>query len=431
MANANQADFFGEGVNAGPQASNYVSPDDQPNPANPGGISNNELARRRAALAQTSGAGGGYSSAPGKVTPGGGGSRTMFSGISNPFTVNNLKRGVAAVSTLGASELPGKLGLVANPVGMIGNQKYAQPAVDAGLKLAGIGQGGGAGGGSGGPAGDPTGRVESGSQAISNQLDPFIDDSGDRGQQALDEFYNTEKPENNTVPNAQSFADDNAVDPSTARNAEIDRAFEMSSDLVDRILNAPSQTAMLGDQALSSQLALGRSSPGGIGNVQAGVKAGMQAAPALQRDAMQASIQEQQARANAATGAAQIYAGVAQGTADRDVRIAESNQTAAGNVLGVMTQQYGMDLNYTTEEKAQLGQLSRDFYNNQEKFVGMDVEQQKTAFQSIVQIYGIKGDFAAAIAKIAADEGIGEMDAMKLVLGGVDAYMKYKTMGAV
>jgi hypothetical protein len=45
---ANQADFLGEGVNAGVKAAH--DPNDDPNPANPGGISNNELRRRQAAL---------------------------------------------------------------------------------------------------------------------------------------------------------------------------------------------------------------------------------------------------------------------------------------------------------------------------------------------------------------------------------------------
>jgi hypothetical protein len=153
-------------------------------------------------------------------------------------------------------------------------------------------------------------------------------------------------------------------------------------------------------------------------------------APQLQRDAQQASINEQVNRAQAATGAAQIYAGVAQGTADRDVRIAESNQNAATNVLGTLTQQYGMDLNFSTEERGQIGQMARDFYANQAKFVGMDIAAQSAAMDNITKIYGINADFAAAVKKIAADEGIGEMDAMKMVLGGADAYMKYKTMGA-
>ncbi len=443
MANANVADFFGEGVNEGPLASNYVSPDDQPNPANPGGISNNELARRRAAL-KSSGVGGGYSTGGGSgaITPGGGGSRTLLGdigrGIKKAATGENLLRGVAAVSTLGGSEIARatgnqQLGMAYNPVGAIGNQKYAQPAAKGALSLAGIDTGGGGAGGAGGfggPAGDPTQRVEQGSQDISQQLDGYIDESGAQGGKALDEFYGIEKPGNTTQQDALDFAGQTAIDPSLGRNAEIDRAFGLAEGLIDQITNTPSQTKIIGDQVLSQQLALGRSSPGGIGNVQAGVKAAMGAAPQLQRDAQQASINEQVNRAQAATGAAQVYAGVAQGTADRDVRIAEGNQNAATNVLGTLTQQYGMDLNYTTEERGQIGQMARDFYANQAKFVGMDVEQQRAAFEAIVRIYGIKGDFAAAIAKISADEGIGEMDAMKLVLGGVDAYAKYKTMGA-
>lgn len=443
MPNANVADFFGEGVNAGPQASAYVDPNDQPNPANPGGISNNELARRTANL-RKSGAGGGSSNGTGSgaITPGGGGTNY---GIPNPFTLPNLKRGVAAVSTLGMSEvgraIGGKtgnaIGFALNPVGAIGNAKYAQPAVDAGAKLVGAaagavgaGGGGGGGGGAGGPPGDPSAQVQQGQQDISQQLSPFIDEAGNKGDQALSDFYGIEKPENTTQQGAQDFTDKNAVDPTLARNAEIDRAFGISEGLIDNIMNTPSQTKMIGDQVLSQQLALGRSSPGGIGNVQAGVKAAMGAAPQLQRDAQQASIQEQVQRAQAATGAAQIYAGVAQGTADRDVVIAQGNQNAANNVLSTLTQQYGMDLNYTTEERGQIGQLARDFYANQAKFVGMDIQAQSAALDNIVKIYGIKSDFAAALKKIAADEGIGEMDAMKLILGGVDAYTKYQGMTA-
>lgn len=441
MPNANVADFFGEGVNAGPGAADYVDPNEQPNPANPGGISNNELARRRAAIARTSGVGGGYSNGggSGKITPGGGGNDY---GVGNIFTGKNALRGVAAVSTLGGSEIARaiggptgqKVGLAFNPVGAIGNEKYAQPAAKKAMDLAGIdysGGSGGDGGAGGGAPGNPSARLEQGYQDISNQLNPYIADSGQKGDEALANFYGVEKPENNTQDLANEFASEHAVDPSTARNAEVDRAFEMSSDLVDRILNAPSQAKMIGDQALSQQLALGRSSPGGIGNVQAGVKAAMGAAPRLQSESNQAVMQEEQMRNNAAIGAANIYAGVAQGTADRETRIAQGNQTSADTVLGVMTTQYGMDLNFTTEERGQIGQMARDFYANQAKFVGMDIAAQSAAMDNIVKIYGINADFIAGIKKIAADEGIGEMDAMKLVLGGADAYMKYKTMGAL
>ncbi len=47
MSQANQADFFGEGTNSGVQAP--YDPNDEPNPNNPGGISNNEYMRQQRA----------------------------------------------------------------------------------------------------------------------------------------------------------------------------------------------------------------------------------------------------------------------------------------------------------------------------------------------------------------------------------------------
>jgi len=268
------------------------------------------------------------------------------------------------------------------------------------------------------------------SKVLTNRLGGMRDDAAGRGNAALSSFYGIEKPADNTADLANTFAGENAVDPGTARNPEVDRAFQMSSELVDRILNAPSQAQMIGDQALSQQLAVGRSSPGGIGNVQAGVKAAMGAAPQIQQQANQAVLQEQQMRAAAATGAANIYAGVAQGTADRATRIAESNQSAATNVLGIMAQKYGQELNFTTEQRGQLGQLARDFYNNQAQFAQMDVNQQMAAWDVIVRTYGIDSTLKAAMEQIAAQENIGPLDAFKLILGGVDAAASLATKGA-
>lgn len=56
---ANTSDFLGEGVTGG--VAKPYDPDDEPNPANPGGISNNELRRRQAALARPNASNRGYS----------------------------------------------------------------------------------------------------------------------------------------------------------------------------------------------------------------------------------------------------------------------------------------------------------------------------------------------------------------------------------
>lgn len=272
-----------------------------------------------------------------------------------------------------------------------------------------------------GPAGQLGDTVKGYSDVLRSRLGGFEADAGQRGADALSQFYGIEKPVDNSVQQAVDFMRGNQVDPGLASSDEIDRAFGLSEGLIDSIMNTPSQTKAIGDQVLSNQLALGRSSPGGIGNVQAGVKAAMGAAPQLQQQAQQASIQEQVQRAQAATGAAQIYAGVAQGTADRAVRIGEANQNAANNVLQTMTSKYGQELNFTTEQRGQIGQLARDFYANQAQFAQMDVQQQIAAWDAIVKTYGIDATLKAAMEQIAAQENIGPLDAFKLVLGAVDA----------
>lgn len=209
------------------------------------------------------------------------------------------------------------------------------------------------------------------------------------------------------------------IDPNLARNPEIDRAFDMSSDLVDRILGTPLQTQQIADRVLSNQLAIGRSSPGGIGNVQAGVKAAMGAAPELQRDAAQQSIAEQQSRFNAASNAANIYAGVAAGTADRSVRIAEANTAAATNVMQNLTTLTGFDYQFDTAKMQSIGQLVRDFFNNAQVYAGLSTQEQIAQWDDLTRRYGIDQNFKAEMARIAASENIGPLDAMKLVLGGV------------
>jgi hypothetical protein len=226
---------------------------------------------------------------------------------------------------------------------------------------------------------------------------------------------------NNQVTKANVDALAPVVDPNLARNAEIDRAFAMSEDLVNRIMNAPSQTSQIADQVLSQQLALGRSSAGGIGAVQGGIKAALGAAPQLQAQATQASIQEQQARASAATGAANIYAGVAAGTADRDVRIAEANQGAALQVMNNLTTLTGFDYQFDQAKMNAIGQLTRDYFNNAQQFAQMDAQMQIAQWNDMTARYGIDQSFKAAMEQVAAQENIGPLDAFKMVLGGATA----------
>jgi hypothetical protein len=207
------------------------------------------------------------------------------------------------------------------------------------------------------------------------------------------------------------------VDPSLAENDETDRALSMSQDLVDRVLNTPLQTKILADQALSNQLLIARSARGGAGAVQSATDTALGQAPALLQQGAQQSINEQVTRAGAAGQAASIYAGVAGSSADRAVRIQQGNQTAATAVMANLTQLTGQDLQFDAAKMQSIGQLARDYFNNAAQFANMSTQLQMAQWTDLTTRYGIDHNFKAAMEKIAADKGIGPLDALKMVLG--------------
>lgn len=252
---------------------------------------------------------------------------------------------------------------------------------------------------------------------------PIVDRSLQKGDQLADTVLGTQptvSPQNQVnVANRDALTP--VVDPNLATSPETDRALALSEDLVNRITNAPLQTQALGDQALSSQLAIARSARGGAGAVQDALGAAQQQAPQLQAQTAQQSIQEQVARAGAAGQAASIYAGVATNDANRAATIATANQTAAMGVLQNLTTLTGQDLQFDAAKMGAIGQLARDYFNNAQVFSNMDNVKQIAQWQDLTQRYGIDHNFKAAIEKISADEGIGPLDAFKMALGAASA----------
>lgn len=225
----------------------------------------------------------------------------------------------------------------------------------------------------------------------------------------------------NQVNTANRDALTPVIDPNLATSPETDRALALSEDLINRIVNAPSQTGILGDQVLSNQLAVARSARGGAGATQDALNTAQAMAPQLQQQAAQASIQEQVARAGAAGQAASIYAGVATNDANRAATIAQANQTAGLSVLNNLTTLTGQELQFDAAKMGAVGQLARDFFNNAQVFAQMDNVRQIAQWQDMTARYGIDHNFKAAIEKISADEGIGPLDAFKMALGAVSA----------
>lgn len=226
---------------------------------------------------------------------------------------------------------------------------------------------------------------------------------------------------NHAVNNANVANLTPVIDPLAAQNDAVDQALAMSQDLVDRVLGTPLQTSMLADQVLSNQLAIARSTRGGAGAVQDAMSTASLAAPQLMQQASQASINEQVARAGAAGQAASIFAGVAGDTANRQLAIAQANQGAALSVINNLTQLTGLDYAFDTAKMNAIGQLARDFFNTSAQYANMDVQMQIAAWNDATARYGIDKNFKAAIEKISADEGIGPLDALKMALGGAAA----------
>lgn len=403
MAQANQADFFGEGTAAPVQAP--TDPDDLPNPANPGGMSNNELRRRQLALqrnqpVQTAP----VSQAPGIASggnanladqylssaraPGSIGSTTV-DGSGNPVRVR-------ADNYLGESQqIASQMGTVTP--GPAGTLSFTPPGMP---------------GTAGGTGGSPTDALSARSTQAQN-IGVGLANQAVNAQPTV--------PADKQVNVANRDALTPVIDPALERNQEVDRAFAMSQDLYNRVLNAPSQVKLAGDQALSNQLALARSARGGPGAVQEALGQAQQAAPGLLQQTQQAAIAEEQQRNQAAQGALGIYSAVAGNTADRATAIATANQGAGLHVLDNLTTLTGQEMQFDANQTAVIGQLARDFMNNAQAFEGMSVQMQIAQWRDITERYGIDKTYDAAIKQIAAKQNVGPLDALKMVLGGVSS----------
>jgi hypothetical protein len=408
-SDANQADFFGEGGVDQGQAP--TDPNDLPNPANPGGMSNNELLRRQLALRSATptaninqnrvpynapvdqalasrAAPVSTFTAPAFQTRSSGIGSVTRDGSGNPVTVRgDLYSGESA-------GIESKMGTVAP--GPAGTLNFTPPGMA------------GAAGGAGGP-GLPS------SSFVNQQLAT----SSDLTNRVLG--ANPTVPADKQVNVANRDALTPVIDPALERNKEVDRAFGMSQDLYNRILNAPSQVQLAGDQALSNQLSLARSARGGPGSVNDAMDQAQKAAPGLLQQTQQAAIQEEQQRNQAAQGALGIYSAVAGNVADRATAIATANQGAGLHVLDNLTTLTGQEIQFDANQTAVIGQLARDFMNNAQAFENMSVQMQIAQWDNITRTYGIDKNYDAAIKAVAASKNVGPLDALKLVLGGISA----------
>lgn len=311
----------------------------------------------------------------------------------------------------------------------------------------------------------------------------------------------------------------------TEPNAEADRALALTMELYNRIIEAPSQVRLAGEQNMAQQLALARSARGGAGAVQDALNNAQGQAPLLAAQIEQMAIAEEQQRnqalnqtvstnagitnnlvnartqaagANASLAgsaqasrtqaaginadiannlntnrtqaagisadvansirtnqvqaagieadvansirtnqvaaagiaaqsanamrqsqvqAAQTFAGVASQAADRQVQIQIANQNAATQLQTNLVALSGQQVQFTTAQMQTVGQLARDYFNSANELAGLSVQQQTAQWDAAVRAYGIDKQFDATMRSIAAQEGIGPLDALKIALG--------------
>lgn len=194
-------------------------------------------------------------------------------------------------------------------------------------------------------------------------------------------------------------------------------SLDMSREVLDRLLNAPSVTAAIGDQALSSQLAIARSARGGPGAVAAAVDSAENAAPAVtQQAAIQASAEQNQRLSTAGTVAGN-FAQAALGGKQQDIQVATANQNAATTVLGQVAQLTGTQLTLDQQNQELIGQMARDFAAQDYNWAALSATQQNNEFDRWVQVYGIDKNFAAQIKAIAKSKSIGPLDVFNGIVG--------------
>lgn len=409
MAQANMSDFFGEGVNAQPAApAAPVNPDDQPNPNNPGGISNNELRRRQQLLQQSAtqtaninAQGVNYNSPVDAAlaqqtaqpamatyqnatrTPGTPGS-TFTDSHGRSYTITGgVPQGFNSIADYNAS------------LGTVQSAGYANGAQQLAFT----------------PPSNPP-------QPGTN-YQPTVDNGQATAQNLTDQVLGSQPtvPDQNQVNATNRDALTPVVNPSLATTDATQQALALSQNLVDRIFGLPLQTSMLADREMQNQLAIARGARGGPGAVNVALSQAQQQAPALSEQAAQQTIQEQQARANAAGQAVGLFSNNAQNDAQRAVAIATANQNAGLSVLNNLTTLTGQSLQYDATKMQTLGQLAGFYLQNSAQFAALDTQQQIAVWDNAVKTYGIDKDFDAKIKGYASAHAIGPLEAFSMILG--------------
>jgi hypothetical protein len=386
------------------------APDDPgnlPNPNNPGGISDNELAKRRrandASATTTANINRNRSDTNAYVDPAVA-ARTAQAPIQNwqaprsGGVGSTTRDGSGNVVRVRGDNYAGESDAITARMGTVTDHGFVGGVQELGFEQPASPGPGGAGGGGTGP------REESAANRTATAEGNFAD----------------EDTENQAI-NAQSWGkawdamggvkggDYGLSDEARGYQRE---GLQQQRDLLERLMGFdPNQYAtQFGDQALARTVAAGRSQGGGAAAQQAGVFAAMDQAPALYAEGARQASQLENQRLGAAETAAQNFGQLGTMTRGQDEQRAQFESNLSLELANSVAQLTQGQVQLNQQESQMFAEMWTDFAQLQSVYAGMDSNEQIAWWQREAQERGQDKQLEAVLASLRADGAVTAKD---------------------
>lgn len=230
---------------------------------------------------------------------------------------------------------------------------------------------------------------------------------------------------NPTVDALTNTQDANQIARSRGAQQQISTAQGNQQELLNRVLSGPSTARAVAEQMAAEQRAQALSARGGAGAVQAAQQQVAANAPKLQQQAAISAIQEEQVRNQTAAGITQQQANTALVSEQNDIRIKESNQRSADNLINNVAQLKAVEAQINSNDKQALGQLQRDLAkwvtDNEAQWAQLGVTERVAMLDGLVTKYGFSVQASSALTRLNAQLAAAEPEKIDKTLGRAES----------
>jgi hypothetical protein len=226
---------------------------------------------------------------------------------------------------------------------------------------------------------------------------------------------------NPAIADITATQDANQISRSRSAQQQIAGAQGNQQELLDRVLSGPSTARAVAEQMAAEQRAQALSARGGAGAVQAAQAQVAANAPKLQQQAALSAIQEEQVRNQTATALTGQQAQTALISEQNDIRIKESNQRSADNLINNVAQLKAIETQINSNDKQALGQLQRDLAkwvtDNEAQWAQLGVTERVAMLDGLVTKYGFSVQASSALTRLNAQLAAAEPEKIDKILG--------------